>query len=260
MNIRNSILLLLLASGVLDSRAQTVVFERSSPAILDRGVTLPADRLQEKAAEDMGREFLLSVGTSKALARLTIAADRDSLFATMTHSRTSSYWSTLADIKTYRLPSLPLARILVLDGNAVFTYRDKHVYHERALAGGKTGIHLTAQTIDFEVLHFILTEPGPALSPSHYTLEVFLRARPMVSISACVAATRQLLGLTKVASLDVDVRPDAWFMESEHYPALFPFQENITPPNELQFKVAPSATCGYIEKTGLRCSGFGFRP
>jgi hypothetical protein len=124
-------------------------------------------------------------------------------------------------------------------------------------------ITLIAGNVSFELLHFTLTEPGPALRPSDYALRVYLRTSPRVSIAACIAATRTLAESTGAHQrLSVEIRPDAWFMEAFDFPAVYPFQNSLIPPNEFQFTVRAHVTCGYGPSpyAEVQCSGTNFYP
>jgi hypothetical protein len=240
---------------------QTVIFDRSCATVEDRGITVSADRLTDRLAESICAQFVRSMAPHRALARLTIATDRESLMRALVHtSMHPSYRSTLDEIRSYQLPVVPVARVLVLNGAALFSYRDKAGYREHMLSKGCQSISFVVQGTTFDLLHFILTEPGPALQPSDYSLSVFLRAGSGVSVSACAGATRQMLAWTKLLQLHVEVRPDGWFMDSYDYPALLPFQESDVPPNELAFLRRPQVSCGYAKQTGILCSGHNFQP
>ena len=241
--------------------AQVVFFENRSPSVVDRTVVVPPERFSPDSIEELARQFLRDTARV-ALARLTMGTSEKSIMATMVHGSPTinTYDNTMATIRGLGLPEVPIARLIVVEGAALLSYRDKNGYSERLLAGAADPTHLRVQTTDFQLLHFRLTEPGPALRPDYYSLIVFLKASPKISIAACFALTERLRNLTRVAQLGVMVRPDEWFVGTFHFPAVFPFMKNLEPPWLLQYKSRPSADCGYAHRQEATCSGSGFLP
>ncbi len=240
---------------------QSIERDRSGGAVRDRAVIVRADQFGPAVIEKLSRRFLTEArGT--ALARLTMATNSDALSRALVHTGMNpTYASTVEDIRTYKLPQTPVARLLVFGGTALLSYRDEKGYSERVIAGSSvSGIRLSEQGTEFQILHFFLREPGPALSSDSYSITIYLRSSPAVSIAAVVAATKHLVDLTKLPQVDVEVRQDAWFMESFEFPSLLPFQEKLELPSNLQFTTAPYVSCGFTTKYGLQCSGHSFRP
>ena len=236
--------------------AQEIFFDRSTPAIRDRAVIVPPDRFTPSFIEELAHRFVRDTATQK-LARLTLAVDSDGLARTLFHPDIhATYESTIADIRTLRLPDVPVARVFVFNGSALLSYRDKQGYSERMIAGTVNPLLLREHQTQFEILHFTLTPPGPALSPSAYSLAVYLKASPNVSISACEAVTKTLWNLTKssVFLLRVEVRPDVYFLTNLDFPVIFPFRADLGLPGKAEFELAPHAVCGLTQRhQEVRC-------
>src|SRR5689334_11207340 len=115
--------------------AQEVFFDRSTPAIRDRAVIVPPDRFTPSFIEELAHQFVRDTAAQK-LARLTLGVDSDGLARTLFHPDIhATYESTIADIRTQRLPDVPVARVFVFYGSALLSYRDKQGYSERMIAG-----------------------------------------------------------------------------------------------------------------------------
>lgn len=242
------------------ARGQAVVFEHSTATVMDRAVVLPADQFNPAFIDRMSQQFLQEA-KGKFLARLTLATTPDSLVRALFHSGINpTFESTIEEIRRYKLPELPVARLLLFRGAAVLSYRDSKGYSERVLAGAEDPTHFREGRVDLQLLHFVLRKPGPALDPSQYSVRFFLKASPEVSIAACTAATKWLAAQTRVPIVDVEVRRGAWFLGFE-FPAMFLFEKTIpAPPNRLLFEIGPYVTCGVTERYGTQCTGQNFRP
>jgi len=241
--------------------ADEVLFDRSSTVVRDRAIVVPNDRFTLSFIEQLGRSFVRDTVTEKVLARLTMAASRDGLAHALFQSHSHpTYDSTIGDIRNEGLPEVPVARVLILNGSAMFSYRDRNGYTEHLIAGTGNPLTLREMQTDFEILHFTLTPPGPALRPSDYSLAVYLRASPNVSISACEAVTKALWKQTKVFSLRVEVRPDVFFLTNLDFPAIYPFRADLTLPNKTEVELAPYAGCAINQTQELRCGGHNFQP
>lgn len=250
----------LLCAAFGQAPAQVVFHESRSPAVIDRAVIVPPERFNTRFIEQLSRQFLSEVGAGAPLARVTFATSERSLMRTMVHGTPASntYENTMAMINGLGLPEVPIARLIAVQGVALLSYRDKNGYDEHIVAGAADPTHFAIQGTDFQLLHFRLTEPGPALQPDDYSLTMFFKALPDVSISACVALTERMRDLTKVPQLSVEVRRDAWFIGAFIFPAVFPFAKDLNPPTALEYMVRPHTACGFSHRGKIRCSGTNF--
>jgi hypothetical protein len=239
-----------------------VCFDLQSPTVADRGVVLPARDFNLGSVEQISREFFSEMAPRMKLARLTIGTSEDTINRTWLHGTPydNSYESTKEEVRRLHLPALPVARLIIVDKSGLLSFRDTKGLTERLIAGTKDPTRLRALGTTFQLLHLQLTKPGPALKPPCYSLVVYLKASPTVSITACLAVLEQIRKLTVACHLDIVVRPDTWFLEDFYFPALFPFQRDLAMPNKAQFTLAPRVSCGFTERTGVHCAGRSFRP
>lgn len=239
----------------------TIFFDKKAETIEDKAIILSSREFDGKAISRISENFLKS-SSGKRLARLTIGTSQEavirSLFKMSGHP---SYASTVDEIAEYHLPNTPIARILVLKTRVSFATRPN--MPGSVMPRLPQNITFVAGNVSFELLHFTLSEPGPALSSSAYSLRVYLRASPRVSIAACIAATRVLAETTGIYQrLSVEIRPDRWFMDAFDFPALYPFQNSLLPPSELEFSIRAHVTCGFGrgQNADVECSGTNFYP
>jgi hypothetical protein len=241
--------------------SEGVWFNRSSPAVLDRAVIVSGDRFVRPRIEQLSRQFLDGAATGKKLARLTMGMSDGAISRALFHGTfENTYESTMHEIQAYSLPDTPIARLIVLDGKALLTYRNKDSYEELLMTTNNDPTHIHEAGVDFQILHFVLTEPGPALRPSDYALKCYLKASPVVSLAASVAVTRMLRDFTRIPQLIAIIRSDAWFAEPFDFPALFPFQKSLVLPTKAQYVLSPFISCSATENHGIRCSGHNFEP
>lgn len=242
-------------------QSQTVCFDVQSPLVADRGVVLPERDFNLRTVEGMSREFLAEMAPRMKLTRLTIGTSEDTVLRTWLHGTpNNSYESSKEEVRRLRLPALPVARLIIVEKAALLSYRDANGLTEKLVAGTEDPTRFRALGTTFQLLHLRLTKPGPALQAPCYVLSVYLKASPTVSIAACLAVLEQIRKLTAACQLHLEVRPDAWFLEDFHFPAVFPFQQNLAMPNKAQFMLAPRVSCGFSEHSGVQCSGSSFRP
>jgi hypothetical protein len=261
MNRRLIVPVLLLIAAQPATSGVTIFFDKKAETIEDKVVILNPPEFDAKSISRISQEFLGSA-SGKRLARLTIGTSQEAVMRTLFKmTNHPSYASTIDNIAQYHLPDTPIARVLVLQNRTSFAARPN--MPGNALSRLPQNVTFAAWNVSFQLLHFTLTEPGPALRSSDYSLRVYLRASPRVSIAACIAATRVLAKMTGTYhQLLVEIRPDAWFMENIDFPAVYPFQNSLIPPNELEFGVRGNVMCGFgpSPNTDVQCSGTNFYP
>src|SRR5271166_5291706 len=214
MNFNVSVVVLCFAS--ISCEAQKLVFDHSTPAVEDRGLVVGPGQLVPQLAQSYWREFI-NASVHRGLARLTITESVECLDRAMIRDTGHpNYDNTVHDIRALGLPDLPVAQILIINGEAYYSFRDQKKLIQRGPdgEGDRNFVQFRELGTGFELLHFVLTPPGPALPPTAYSMTVYVRATPKVSISACAGLTKRLAALTQADLLSLEVRADTWFMES----------------------------------------------
>lgn len=261
---RSAILPILQAASLFASirggSAQEVVFSRSSPTIEERGVVVPLERFNVASLEALARGFVAEM-SSKKLARLTIASNKDDLSLSLRQrSLQPSYESCAEEIRSWKVPRVPIAQVLIVGGSAKLSYRDKSGLTERHLGGASNPPMLTEGKTRFEILGFFLNEPGPASKPTDYVLTMYLRETPALSISAGVSVSKRIFQLTGVNMLQTVVRRNTFFPENLHFPCIYPFQVEEKLPTKSTFETAPNYFCVVDSGREVECSGSNFVP
>jgi hypothetical protein len=153
----------------------------------------------------------------------------------------------------------PLAQFIIMNGRAKLTYLENGELTETLLAGTSDPTVLEGHA-NYELLHFNLSKLGPAsVAPHLYSLSVYLKTSPYISLMDCVLILDQLSHLFGIRDLAIFVRTDAWFLEDIHYPAVLAFRSLTPLPSQPQYASAPYVTCT-LASGKATCSGFSFRP
>jgi hypothetical protein len=252
---------LVISSALIGLGADVQVpINKVSGTVVDRGIVIPAGKFNKGYVERLARDFVTEMA-GKRIARLTMATSLDDLsMALVKGHRRPNFDNSMEYIKTMKLPRVPVAQVLMVNGAARLSYRDGGGLSEYMIAGDTNPALFTGGKMRFEIVGLFLTEPGPAAIRPDFDLTVFLRASPTVSISAGVDVTRKIWGLAGVSLLNIEVRGDAFFLEASEFPAISPFEKEQRLPSQLYFLTAPHFGCSISEQHGVQCSGVSFRP
>lgn len=259
------LVLLLGSTGLphsMANSADTTWFNRDSGEVVSRTIIAPPEDFSWPALEARVQMLLNDLAAGRPLVQLVVATSHEALAGTMFHGRITGDISdeeTRLLIKRARLPALPTAHILVVRGRARVSVRDKAGFRKKTIGGSGDPTEFRAGRGIIHLLHIELTEPGPALAKDDYSMMVFARAEGHVSVSDVGRFVSELLTLTDVNLLILDVRKHAYFPEHWGFPALFPFQPDLALPPAAEV-MKPRIACSAGKKLPIRCVGEDFAP
>jgi hypothetical protein len=247
-------------AATTQARAQSIVLNEKVKGVEDRGIVVPASELNRERFEQLAKEFLKKEGQQPILQRLIVAPDKEALLANYVHGTPQdSPESTFLEIQQMGLPNGPLGRLLAVNGRAKLSYLDRDGLTARILDGGSDPTVFREGGIAYELLHFNASKARVGTTIHPYSLEIFLRASPRVSLASCVAITKRFQLLLNFDNLSVEIRADDWFPESQDYPAVLAFSKSAALPDPGRYVRQPAVTCG-AALGKLRCSGSNFEP
>jgi hypothetical protein len=233
----------------------------SPPRVVDQSIVIPRADLNLDHVRTLAKKFLQEHDAKSAtLLRLLMVPDEVSRANNLIHGLPdSTYASTVGLIRRAGgLLSGPLARLLVVNGGAKLSYLDHGALIEETLSGASEQTTIRDGIYSYELLHFRLTKPGPALRADKYFLNIYLKASPNVSVSSCVRVFQTLRQRMNV-ELSVNVRSDSWFMEDDQYPLIPAFTKPLRIPTEFEYIIAQRLSCSPVREK-VRCSGQNFFP
>jgi len=237
---------------------------RERVRIVDQGVVIPRSEFNiDRIRNDALRFLRDNDAKSTFLLRWMAAVDHSSLEKNYVHGTPlhNSYESTVGVIhRDGGLPKGPLARVLALGGAAKLSYLDQGALKEEILSGGSDDpTKIREGTHRYELLHFVFHKLGAASLPPHeYSLDLFLKAEPELSVGSSVRVFERFRKLTSIEDLFIHIRTDSWFMEADQYPLVLAFTSPLTIPNSLQYRVSPSLGCALVSGK-VQCTGSNFQ-
>jgi hypothetical protein len=261
---------LLLAALALQLRAQTVIYDKEGSGVIDRGVVVPEGHLDEALAKTMAREFLDLYGPTHDVLNLVIAVNETELRASCYHraegipsgghDRAVQLRALDAEISRVGPPKHPIARFISISGNAVLTYRSADSISDEIMHGTDP-TRLKTDRVEFQLLHLALSTGTAAVAEDvRYSLALYFRVKPAISVSATQVALRRLASTVRIRNLSVRVRRDPWFLEYDSYPLFPAFLAGLRPINIGQYDLSSYVTCDSSVRHGFQCSGKNFEP
>jgi hypothetical protein len=252
---------LVLASAALAQ--MKVAYEVDSGRVLDRYAIVPKGTLNLATTRNAARAFLQEQVGRKRLFRLVIAEDAAVLSrSTGTAPTDTDGYAWAADmLKRLGYPQGPIARVFGIGERALLTFRNGNTLEEETLPGGYAPTRIVFGESIFRILHFHLTQGGPAIIPQpSYKLVIFALAQPRVAVSSTSRATRELVRITGDRQLSLAVRSDPWFVDHGEFPYAYPFATNLSFPSRSQFLPAASLSCSLHADGKVKCAGRNFEP
>jgi hypothetical protein len=233
---------------------------------------MPAQELTLENAEKTTRAFLAKDARGSTLSRLVIAASVEELNRStfgLSYDGSGYSWSVLM-----RRPELwpvgPAARLLSVGDAALFSYREPHTRYqgqsgvrEVVFSGGRDPTQLRTPHGAYRLLDF---SPSIGSRPDREFL-FFVKAEQRPSCPECEVLARTFVGWTRIGSLYVAIRNDAWFA-SQSYPAVFRFEPDNatgvryslaggpTPPTVPEYYHSPMAEC-HLHGDMFSCEAYG---
>ena len=148
-------------------------------------------------------------------------------------------------IRAVGLPTGPLARVLILEGVAVLSIREKGKVQVTALGGGERGALVAGAHGDLEIVHFQVWPNGDRSSvrQDEYSLNVYLRAKGPVSVQDAAGVALLFRKALRIPLVSAYVRNDAWFLDRGDCPDVPPFEPFPKVPTYGAYYSSPSASC-----------------
>lgn len=273
------ILVVFLTTCRPDARRDTdePLWVRQMAAFSNHGVffssrVMPAQELTLENAEKTARVFLTKDAHGTKLSRLVIAASVSELsHSTFGFSDDKTGYSSSALMTHPELwPVGPAARLLSIGDAALFSYREPVTRHqgpsgvrEVVFSGERDPTRLRTPHGAYRLLDFTPSSSSRPDGEFHF----FVKAEQRPSCSECEALAHTFVGWTRVGSLYVAIRNDAWFA-SEFYPAVFRFEPDDatgvryslagrpTPPTPSEYYHSPMAEC-HLLSGKFSCKAYG---
>jgi hypothetical protein len=144
-----------------------------------------------------------------------------------------------------RVPRFPVARLIALNGNAVFEYGDRGGVTRRILAGSDP-LLVAAGKGTFHLLHFTFKRIPLGLSKvlDAESLDVFVEVEQPLDPIAGQALFEVLSQLIPLKEIMLYIRNDKWFLDISGYPLIYPFAPEETPPAKEVFQQSHTLLCG----------------
>lgn len=243
--------------------AQQVYFTKDSGSVLIQTQIVSRSHFSLEKIEGIARAFLAGPAATKRIAVLILGTSPDSLTRALSHGSNSGDNDdarTRQEIRELDLPDVPVARMIAMRGAALLQYRDSAMYVERLIAGTKDPSVFVLGDSRYQLLHFVLTEPGPAIPKDEFILTVFAKAHASITAATARILTTELAKVADVHHVSVRMRISSYFPEEFEYPAILPFQSDLSIPNAIQSMVESRLTCSAKRTLDVRCSGVNFAP
>ena len=254
MKIQN-VTIIWIALAVFAKGEDLVIRNIATTEVIDRAIAI-TEPWNAALIEKRFRDFYSLEKRKHKLFRLTVGTNSVAVNRALRHSNDAvTFDRTIQEIMTGLDQSLPIAQIGGIGDSAVMYFRTQDGFTS-AQIGPRDNTHVSTPSGNtFRILHFNL-----AGKPNHYQLNVYLKSVNTLSLTDSVAVLNDLRHRTGVTPLLVYIRPDEWFLESPHFPLLYPFNKSWKVPNEAEFSLPGNIACGYQPKEGIKCSGRAFRP
>jgi len=152
------------------------------------------------------------------------------------------------------VPRFPMARLVAIEGNAVFEYGDGEHIQRKVLAGSDP-LLVTVGASTFRVLYFAFV-PITVRRPQELDadrLKIFAetdQALDPIAGKDLFAALNRLIPLTDISLF---IRNDTWFLDIAGYPLIYPFRHEETPPTKEIFQKSHTLLCGGPTKDSYHC-------
>jgi hypothetical protein len=234
-----------------------VVHTADDGKLIDQLMVVSATNTSYASFRKVALKFVLEWSTKRKVYRLIVGDHAKTVSNSVHHGQMHGldYGSTMAFIHRAGLPSGTVARLFGVGQNAILTYRSPSEYREEILVGQSNPLVLTTAHLTFELLHFHLSRGGGGAA---YALQVFARS-PVVSSGSTIELLRLIRAWSNATIVTVSVKPIAWFADESNYPAMLPFQKDVTAPSKADYERAPALTCG-VSAGKVTCSGRAFSP
>jgi len=228
---------------------ETLLFERFGDGVTERAVTVQEDWSPD-LVEVLSRTFVGQKRGAKGLYRLTIGKGRNDIERSIGEFIKPSRYASIASEVYNRQPIFPtVAQVVGIGGSAVLQVRSGDRYYQTILAGNDpTRFKINNQP--FHLLHFWLSGNRTPF----FITTLFLQVSGPLSKTNSLAALKFLKQQTGMTNVVIVVRQDDWFVENEHFPALYPFSPNPRFPSEAEFRRGRSIACSESPRVRAACS------
>ena len=225
-------------------------------------------QFDRQSAIAVAREFLKRYAADHEIISVVLGVDQSEILSCFFSSypppldsgRIESLDAHVEELRKVGPPKGPIARILSINGNALFSYREGSTVYEEVLSGTDP-TRLGVEGAQFHLLHLSFSKASPAVTESsRYQITLYFRAAPRISISKTVAATRTMLSRLRTKNLTILVRSDGWFFERNDYPAYPAFIRDLNLPDANKYRLSSYTSCGSQHGEDLSCSGRNFEP
>lgn len=232
-------------------------YERRSERVLHRVVHLPPDQFTVSVLRKVAERFVRNDANGLALGMLTVVTDQAKTTNSLLKFRAEvSFETSIEALKGIDPDAEQVARVLLLEGVAVLSIRDRSELIVTPIAGKDERVQFKSSGHPVELLHFSLSGP-----PDGPILHMYAQGIPDLSVSSAIAVVRHVAAITGLKDVGLDLRTDPWFMMDQGFPDRYPFAELPPFPSTVsQYRSAPSIRCFMSPQRGLRCRGNDFVP
>jgi len=232
--------------------AETVLWDRSTPEIIERGILVPDQEFTRERL--VARSEQERKGTTATLVHLTILMEgqMEGQKSPMRLTQPShvSFKSLLATRKRYATSDVHIAEMIGIGGDFVLRVRDGGKTWREVLAGKDPLLH-SVEASEFEILH--ITYTVQIVAP----LKAYVRVRGEVSLKAAEAFYERIRKLLPAADIFeqpvlVEIRGDTWF-PAMPFPEMYWYEDFVVPADIGKIEDAPHMVCGWAIIDGSAC-------
>jgi hypothetical protein len=161
---------------------------------------------------------------------------------------TYDFWRAIYDQASHQ--ALSGGEIIAVNHSAVVRYRSASGEILRTVVGHSDPLRFNLAGCSANLLYIapIPFESGRGDDPE---LELFFQSRSP-SRGCAQEVAEAVMSRLGVYLFRLHLRADAWFVEDESFPVIFPYSKSGPPPSESEYRAAHQATC-YVSSKSLRC-------
>jgi hypothetical protein len=150
---------------------------------------------------------------------------------------------------------------IAIGSNSVLRFRDFDGTLQRVVLSGTDPLKVNIENHEFEILHIAFWDIRHAKLNVKPDLgaRIFMRSRRTLNGKLCEDTFRLFVGRIGIGHITISFREDVWFIESEDFPIVSPFEPKATPPAYADYKRSVTVFCSFYSKAidMSQCIQFG---
>jgi hypothetical protein len=236
-----------------------VIKDRRWPKkLLVQTIIVPPSSFEPASLASLFSEILLNEGGTYSVMKIEVFTDRKAESANCKCVTDVAYKGWLSWLEDYRRQVPPSAQFISINGNAAMRVRDASGNVRTTVIAGEDPNKLTIRGMRFQLADFIAGSVYVrALDTEELQISFYYWSSDSYDKSTVNEVLTERVKTTGVQNTSVVVEPWPWFILSDEFPILYPYDSLGEPPSEDAYYSALRVTCSNVYGPPSTCRSYG---